>query len=73
MREVVVSAVCACDTAVRCFVCWCVLQLDGSHLIEPELRKRFLARYPEKAGELTPPVDPSEQRALSGNNMDADN
>mmetsp|Transcript_20564 Transcript_20564/g.44991 ORF Transcript_20564/g.44991 Transcript_20564/m.44991 type:complete len:601 (-) Transcript_20564:135-1937(-) len=44
-------------------------QLDGTHLMEPELRKRFLARYPEKAGELTPPVDPSEQRALpSANN-----
>jgi hypothetical protein len=40
-----------------------VCQLDGAHLIEPDMRKRFLGRYPEKAGELMPPVEPGELRA----------
>ena len=31
-------------------------QLDGTHLVEDNLRKRFLGRYPEEEPNLTPPV-----------------
>lgn len=32
-------------------------QLEGVRLVEDNLRKRFLAKYPEEAPKLTPPIE----------------